>query len=202
MSPKEIFSQLSHWILKKFLQSYTFCLYFILFLHVWIRIRILDTDPDQQSSWIRIQYGSGSGSTKLLDLIYSTPRITKHNMKNITLPVLLTTVWLWLWLIDVWMHAACPIHCTCTIYCTCSLALLWPPPSHTGPWRASGSSRGCCTSCGRAPGRPATGPPTGGWPPDPYNTAPINIRINHKIGDLMYSYFISTDRLSSINWHN
>ena len=31
---------------------------FYLIFHVWIRIRILNTDP--QSSWKRIQYGSGS----------------------------------------------------------------------------------------------------------------------------------------------
>ena len=37
-----------------YLKSYTFCLYFNLFLHVWIRIRNLNTDQDPQSSWIRI----------------------------------------------------------------------------------------------------------------------------------------------------
>ena len=37
-----------------------FCLYFILYLHVWIRICIRNTDPDSRSSWIRIQYGPGS----------------------------------------------------------------------------------------------------------------------------------------------
>ena len=30
------------------------------YLHVWIRIRIVNTDPDPQSSGIRIQYGPGS----------------------------------------------------------------------------------------------------------------------------------------------
>ena len=35
--------------------SYTFCLYFILNLHVWIRIRIGNMDPDPQSSWIWIR---------------------------------------------------------------------------------------------------------------------------------------------------
>ena len=55
MSPKEIFSKLSHWIVNLFLESDTFFLYFILFLHVWIRIRILNSDPDPQSSWIRIR---------------------------------------------------------------------------------------------------------------------------------------------------
>ena len=36
-------------------KSHTFCLYFILFLHVGILIRIPNTDPDPQSSWIQIQ---------------------------------------------------------------------------------------------------------------------------------------------------
>ena len=40
MSPKEIISHLSLWIVNLYLKSYTFCLYFILYLHVWIRIRI------------------------------------------------------------------------------------------------------------------------------------------------------------------
>ena len=30
----------------------------ILYLHMWIRIRIWNTDPDPESFWIRIQYGS------------------------------------------------------------------------------------------------------------------------------------------------
>ena len=47
-----------------YLKSYTFWLNFILYLHVWIRIR--NTDPAPQSSWIRIQYGSGTGSTTLV----------------------------------------------------------------------------------------------------------------------------------------
>ena len=57
-----IFSQLSLLIVNLCLKSYTFCLYFILYLHVWIRIRIKNTDPYPQSSWIRIQYGSGSNT--------------------------------------------------------------------------------------------------------------------------------------------
>ena len=36
MTPEEIFSQLSHWIVNLYLKSYTICPYFILFLHVWI----------------------------------------------------------------------------------------------------------------------------------------------------------------------
>ena len=50
MSPLEIFSQLSHLIVNLYLKSHTFCLYFILFIHVWIRIRIPNKDPDPQSS--------------------------------------------------------------------------------------------------------------------------------------------------------
>ena len=52
------------WIVNFYFKSYTFCLYSmyecILYLHAWIRIRIPNTDPDPKSSWIRIQYGSGS----------------------------------------------------------------------------------------------------------------------------------------------
>ena len=54
MSPKEIFSQLSLWIVNLYLKSYIFCLHFNLYLHVWIRIRIPNTDP-------YFEYGSGSG---------------------------------------------------------------------------------------------------------------------------------------------
>ena len=56
MSHKEIFNQLSLWIVKKYLKSDIFCLHFILYFHVWIRIRIPNTDPDPDpgSSWIRI----------------------------------------------------------------------------------------------------------------------------------------------------
>ena len=43
-----IFSQLSLLIVNLCLKSYTFCLYFILYLHVWIRIytKLLNTDPN------------------------------------------------------------------------------------------------------------------------------------------------------------
>ena len=58
MSPEEFFSQLSLWIVNLCLKSYPFPLYFILYLQVWIRIRIQNMDPDPQSSWIRRQYGS------------------------------------------------------------------------------------------------------------------------------------------------
>ena len=69
MSPEEIYSQLlvSLWILNLCLKCYTFCLYFILYLNVWIRIHKAseygsNTDPDPQH-WF----------------IYS-----KRNLKNIT----------------------------------------------------------------------------------------------------------------------
>ena len=39
-------------IVNLYLKSYLFCLHFNLYLHVWIRIRIKNTDPG--SSWIRI----------------------------------------------------------------------------------------------------------------------------------------------------
>ena len=40
MAPNEIFRQLSLWIVNLYLKSYTFCLYFILFLPVWIELPI------------------------------------------------------------------------------------------------------------------------------------------------------------------
>ena len=61
MSPEEIFSPFSLWIVK--LCLYSFCLYFILHFHVWIRIRISNT--------------YGSRSTKLLNT--DTIRIRIHN---------------------------------------------------------------------------------------------------------------------------
>ena len=66
MSPKDIFSKLGTgiWIVNLCLtgKSYTDRLYFILlrYLYVWTQNRIGNTDPDPQSFWIRIQYGSGS----------------------------------------------------------------------------------------------------------------------------------------------
>ena len=59
---QEICNQLSLWIVNycNILISYIFCLHCILYLHVWIRIRIRNMDPDPGSFWIRIQYGSGS----------------------------------------------------------------------------------------------------------------------------------------------
>ena len=60
MSQKEIFSQLSNWIVNLYLKSHTFCLYFILFLHEWIRIRIpnmirIHKAPDPIRIRLRIQ---------------------------------------------------------------------------------------------------------------------------------------------------
>ena len=54
MSPKELINQSSLWIVNKYLKyyRYIFCLHFILYLHVWIRIGIRNTDPDPGSSWI------------------------------------------------------------------------------------------------------------------------------------------------------
>ena len=51
MSRKEMFSNLSLWMVNLNLKSYGtyfFCLKFILYryLHVWIRIRIPNTDPE------------------------------------------------------------------------------------------------------------------------------------------------------------
>ena len=45
-------SPVSEWWIYLCIQSYTFCLYFNLYLNVWIQIRIPNTDP--QRSWIRI----------------------------------------------------------------------------------------------------------------------------------------------------
>ena len=55
MSPKEICTKLNIWIVNFYLKSYIFCFYFTLYIHVWIRIRIPNTDPDPESSWIRIR---------------------------------------------------------------------------------------------------------------------------------------------------
>ena len=60
MSPKEIFSQLSLWIVNLYLKSYIFCLHFNLYLHVWIRIQEApeygsNMDPDPQH-WFLPRY--------------------------------------------------------------------------------------------------------------------------------------------------
>ena len=59
--------QLSLWKKNFCLQSYTFYLFFflLLLLLVWNRIRIRNTDPDPQSCWIRIRFGSVSTTTLL-----------------------------------------------------------------------------------------------------------------------------------------
>ena len=59
-------------IVKKYLKSCIFCLHYILYLPVWIRIRIRNTDPDPGSSWKRIQYGSGSTTLVKIYHNYST----------------------------------------------------------------------------------------------------------------------------------
>ena len=53
MAPDELFSQLSLWTVNLCPKSYTFCLYFILYLHVWIQIHKApeygsNTDPNPQ----------------------------------------------------------------------------------------------------------------------------------------------------------
>ena len=59
---KQALCQLGLRMVNFCLQHYTFCLLFILFSTLWIRIwiRIRNTDPEPQSSWIRIKFGSGS----------------------------------------------------------------------------------------------------------------------------------------------
>ena len=56
MSSKEIFTQFSLLCVNLYLKSYIFRFHFILFLNVWIRISIGNTDPDPGSSWIQIKY--------------------------------------------------------------------------------------------------------------------------------------------------
>ena len=50
MAFEEIFSQLCLWMVILCLQPYIFSFQFILYLPVWIRIRIRNTDPDPQRS--------------------------------------------------------------------------------------------------------------------------------------------------------
>ena len=70
MSPTEIIIQLGLWIVNWLVNLASFVSHFILYLHVWIRIR--NTNPDQGSSGIRIQYGSGSTTLFSISL-YVTP---------------------------------------------------------------------------------------------------------------------------------
>ena len=81
MSHKEIFIQLSHWIVNSYLKSYTFCLYFI--LHIFTCV---DPDPNPYSEY-------GSGSTKLLNtdpdpqhwLIHSSVRNGSSHLEHSTI---------------------------------------------------------------------------------------------------------------------
>ena len=55
MSLKELFfTQMNLWNVNLYLKAYIDCLHLILYLHVWILIRIRNTDPDPKSSWRRI----------------------------------------------------------------------------------------------------------------------------------------------------
>ena len=64
MSPEEIFSPFSLWIVNLCLKSYTLCIYFILYLHhvwLWIRIHkapdyVSNTDPFPQYCTIYVFY--------------------------------------------------------------------------------------------------------------------------------------------------
>ena len=58
MSPEDIFSNLSLCMVNLCLQSYTFWIYFILYLHVLIRIWI-HKGTEYDRIWIRI-YDTGS----------------------------------------------------------------------------------------------------------------------------------------------
>ena len=83
MSYNEIFILSSFWVVNLLLKSCTFGSFFIIFLHVWIRIRIRNTgmDPDPQNSWIRIQYGSTtmpSPHETFLKYMLFFPLITLH----------------------------------------------------------------------------------------------------------------------------
>ena len=53
MSPQEICTKLSLWIVNFYLKSDIFCFHFTLYWHVWIRIP--NPDPDPESSWIQIR---------------------------------------------------------------------------------------------------------------------------------------------------
>ena len=53
MTPKEMFTQLSRWVVNLYLTSSIFCLHFILYVYVWDRIQEapeygFNTDPDPQ----------------------------------------------------------------------------------------------------------------------------------------------------------
>ena len=72
MAPEELFVRWVSevWTVNFCLKFYTFCFYFILYLHVWIRICFGNTNPDPQSSGIRIQYGSGSTTLTVIENLF------------------------------------------------------------------------------------------------------------------------------------
>ena len=72
MSHTEILTQLSLWIVNLYLKSCIFCLHFNLYLHVWIWIRIRTGNTDPESSWIQIQYGSGSTTLLLTKTLHKS----------------------------------------------------------------------------------------------------------------------------------
>ena len=78
---KEILTQLSLWIVNFHLKSYTFLptFYPIYTVLVWIRFRIRNTDPDPDSPWIRLQYGSGSTTLVTVCIIFVVIWIREFN---------------------------------------------------------------------------------------------------------------------------
>ena len=61
MSPKEMFYSVESLNCEIFnLKSFAYILILFYFLHVWIRIRIQNTDLDPEGFCIRIQYGSNT----------------------------------------------------------------------------------------------------------------------------------------------
>ena len=77
MSPKEIFTQLSLWIVNLYLKSYNFLSPFILYLHVWIWIRIQkapeygsNTDPGPQ------HYSVEETNPKISVIFYGAEKFT------------------------------------------------------------------------------------------------------------------------------
>ena len=68
MAPEELFSQLSLWMVNLCSKSYSFGLFFIQYLHVWIRIRIHKAP----------EYGSES-TTLVLTRVYGCDGTTEEN---------------------------------------------------------------------------------------------------------------------------
>ena len=101
MLPKEIFIQLSLWIVIFYLKSYIFCLHFILYLHVWIRFRIPNTN--RESSWIWIQNGSGfTITTMLIGLAFDFKIQAKYFFKNWQWIINCVTILFWFIRISIW----------------------------------------------------------------------------------------------------